>query len=462
MIKQKNFAIVDIETTGSHAGGSRITEIAILIHNGKKVLEQYHSLVNPQCAIPLAIQTLTGITPEMVDHAPVFEDIAEDVYHMLQGKIFVAHNVNFDYTFLLKELKHAGYDWQASKLCTVRLARKIFPGRPSYSLGNICKQFSIHILDRHRAMGDAEATVKLFELLLANDDQDYVGESLRKNIEHRLPTHLSIEQFNRLPESVGIYLFRDKKGKIVYVGKAINIRKRVLSHFSGSNTGLRRQQFINDICTIDFEESGTELMALLMECQLIKKHWPVHNRALKRYEPKYALIYYQDIRGYDRLAISKINKQTDNLRYFETVGEANLFLRKLMDTFSLSPALCRFFSPSTQSREDRKVDYKELPVLADHKAKMEAAFDHLKNAKHSFILLDSGRNEDEYSYIYYKEDALYAFGFVECIDQWSNVEDIVSYRDKCISNYYMQQIVLQYAERYPEKVNVLPRLSEVS
>jgi len=460
--KQKHFAIVDIETTGSHAGGSRITEIAILIHNGKKVIERYQSLVNPQCIIPLAIQTLTGITPDMLEDAPVFDDIAEDVYHLLQGKIFIAHNVNFDYTFLVKELKQAGYDWQAPKLCTVRLARKIFPGYSSYSLGNICQHFGIKIAGRHRAMGDAEATVKLVDLLLANDAGNHFEEGLRKNIEHRLPTHLSVEQFNKLPETVGIYIFRDKKGKIIYIGKAVNIKKRVLSHFSGSNTGLRRQQFINDICSIDFEESGTELMALLMECQMIKKHWPIHNRALKRYEPKYTLIRYQDIRGYDRLAVSKINPQMENLRCFETVGEANLFLSKLMDAFALAPALCTFFSPATHTREDRKVDYTQIPTLEDYRLKMEAVFDYLQNTKHSFILLDAGRTEEEKSYIYYKEDKLYAFGFVEFMDNWSNVEDIVSYRDKCISNFYMQHIVLQYAERHPEKVNTLPRLTEAS
>ncbi|GHE42398.1 exonuclease domain-containing protein [Sphingobacterium griseoflavum] len=462
MNRQKHFAIVDIETTGSHAGGSRITEIAILIHNGKKVIDRYQSLVNPQCAIPLHIQSLTGITPDMVEGAPIFEDIAEDVYHLLQGKVFVAHNVNFDYTFLVKELKQAGYDWQASKLCTVRLSRKIFPGHASYSLGTICKHFGIHIAGRHRAMGDAEATAKLVDLLLASDKGNYVDEGLRKNIEHRLPTHLSIEQFNKMPETVGIYIFRDKKGKIIYVGKAVNIKKRVLSHFSGANTGLRRQQFINDICSIEFEESGTELMALLMECQLIKKHWPIHNRALKRYEPKYTLIRYQDIRGYDRLAVSKINPQMQSLRSFETVAEANLFLSKLMETFSLSPALCTFFSPATQTREDRKIDYEQIPSLTEYSEKMNRVFDHLENAKHSFILFDTGRHDTENSYIYYKEDKLYAFGFIESMDNWSTVEDIVSYRDKCISNFYMQHIVLQYAARFPEKVNHLPKLLEVS
>lgn len=456
MKKQKHFAIVDIETTGSHAGGSRITEVAILIHNGKKVIETYQSLVNPQCPIPLAIQSLTGITSETVADAPTFEEIAEDVYHFLQGKTFVAHNVNFDYSFLVKQLKEAGYDWQAPKLCTVRLSRKIFPNHRSYSLGDICKIREIDISARHRAMGDAEATAKLFSQLLQHDENQYVQESLHKNIEHRLPTHLSVEQFQQLPETAGIYIFRNKKGKIIYVGKAVNIQKRVRSHFTGSNASLRRQQFINDIATIDFEESGTELMALLMECQMIKKHWPIHNRALKRYEPKFSLIHYQDIRGYDRLAISKASNPARSVRYFETAQEANLFLANLLEEFKLTPALCTFYSPATNTREDRRRTMEPLPPLEEHNQAVATLFLQLRERKQSFLLIDRGRNEEENSYVYYKEDRLYAFGFVERVQQWSAAEDIVSYRDKCTSNFYMQHIVLQYAERHPEKVNTLP------
>src|SRR5690606_34253787 len=138
----------------------------------------------------------------------------------------------------------------------------------------------IAIQDRHRALGDAQATVILFEKLLREDKDGFILSTLKKTKEHRLPTHIDEEDFLKLPESAGIYIFRDKHGKIIYVGKAINIKKRVLSHFTGNNGTLRRQAFINEICSIDFEESGTELMALLMECQMIKKHWPPHNSAL--------------------------------------------------------------------------------------------------------------------------------------------------------------------------------------
>lgn len=452
MSKQKKFAIVDIETTGSHAGGSRITEVAIIVVTGSKILEEYHTLVNPQIPIPLAIQSLTGISNHMVNDAPVFNEVAEDIYHLLQGKIFVAHNVSFDYSFIRRELKEAGYDWQAPKLCTVRLSRKIFPGHPSYSLGNICKYLNIPIIDRHRALGDTKATVQLFHLLYKNDKENYILESLKKNTEHRLPTHLSIKEFDRLPESPGTYLFLDSKGKIIYVGKAINIKKRVLSHFTGTNITLRRQQFINDISHIDFTESGTELMALLMECQTIKKHWPVHNRALKKYDPKYALIHYFDSRGYDRLAISKINKHHGALSYFETAAQANQNLTKLLNQFDLPPSLCTFYSPSTNTKENRTTRLDNSPDITAYQQKMEKLFEYIRTSKRSFLIIDRGRNEQENSYIYFKDNSLFAFGFFDNTQQWQNVEDIVSYRDKCVSNFYMQNIVQQYAEHHPQKV----------
>ena len=155
------YAIVDIETTGGHASANGITEIAICIHNGKKVIERYSTLVNPKREIPMYISALTGITNDMVQHAPPFEDVAHDVFHLLNNKIFVAHNVNFDHSFVRHHLLAAGYELHCNKLCTVRLRRKILPGLPSYSLGKLCRHLGIENGNRHRAAGDAEATSKI-------------------------------------------------------------------------------------------------------------------------------------------------------------------------------------------------------------------------------------------------------------------------------------------------------------
>jgi DNA polymerase-3 subunit epsilon len=160
------YAIVDIETTGGHADSNGITEIAIYVYDGEKVIDEFVSLINPESYIPAFISGYTGITNEMVENAPIFEDVAEQVHQLLKDNIFVAHNVNFDYSFIKHQLQGCGYELDTKKLCTVRLSRKVFPGYKSYSLGNICGSLNIPISDRHRAAGDAKATVILFEQIL--------------------------------------------------------------------------------------------------------------------------------------------------------------------------------------------------------------------------------------------------------------------------------------------------------
>ncbi|RYG33440.1 MAG: DNA polymerase III subunit epsilon, partial [Chitinophagaceae bacterium] len=215
------YAIVDIETTGGYAANNDITEVAIVLHNGNSVVERYETLIRPARAIPYYIQVLTGITPEMVEHAPAFEDVAEEIYDLLKDCVFIAHNVNFDYSFIKHHLSLNGYELEVPKLCTVRLSRKVFPGLLSYSLGKLCSHFDIVIENRHRAGGDADATVILFERVLANNGQEHVDKFLKKGSrEQYLPLFLPREQVENLPYTPGVYYFHDQKGKIIYVGKA--------------------------------------------------------------------------------------------------------------------------------------------------------------------------------------------------------------------------------------------------
>ncbi len=220
------YAIVDIETTGGYAANNAITEVAIVLHDGNRELKRYETLVNPAMTIPRYVQALTGITDEMVADAPYFNEIAPFIFEWLQGAVFVAHNVNFDYSFLKHQLKACGFDLDSKKLCTVRLSRKAFPGAPGYSLGKICAHLGISIPNRHRAGGDADATVLLLEKILAAGAQEHINTMLRgKNKEQYLPLHLPAEQIERLPNRAGVYYFHDQKGKVIYVGKAKNLRK---------------------------------------------------------------------------------------------------------------------------------------------------------------------------------------------------------------------------------------------
>src|ERR1700743_77967 len=222
------YAIVDIETTGGHASANGITEIAICIHDGKEVVKRYSTLVNPHREIPIYIQALTGISNDMVENAPSFGQVAHEIYQLLNGQIFVAHNVNFDYSFVRYHLGEAGYELQSNKLCTVRLGRKILPGLPSYSLGKLCRHLGIDNESRHRAAGDANATAILFSLLLQNDNGNHIWEALQqRSREQVLPANLPKDDIDQLPYTPGVYYFHNEKGKVIYVGKARNIKKRV-------------------------------------------------------------------------------------------------------------------------------------------------------------------------------------------------------------------------------------------
>lgn len=252
---------MDIETTGGYAANHRITEVAIYLHDGMQVTEAYQTLINPGRNIPYYITGLTGISTEMVLDAPTFEEIAPELIKRLEGKVFVAHNAHFDYSFLKREFELVGQPWQAKKLCTVRLSRKIIPGLRSYSLGSLAESLGIEITDRHRANGDASATVKIFDLLLRRDRDNYIAKALKRNSgETILPPNLAKDEFDRLPAKPGVYYFLNGRGQVIYVGKAINIKKRIAGHFTGDAREWSRSKIRNEIHHITYELTGNELI----------------------------------------------------------------------------------------------------------------------------------------------------------------------------------------------------------
>ncbi|MGX5819197.1 exonuclease domain-containing protein [Chitinophaga lutea] len=411
------YAIVDIETTGGHASAGSITEIAIYVHDGKEVTGRYETLVNPGRPIPRYIQALTGITDDMVADAPSFEEVAEQVHNLLQGNIFVAHNVNFDYSFLKYQLDAAGYAWQAKKLCTVRLSRKIFPGHPSYSLGNICRQLGISVVNRHRAAGDAEATVRLFEKLLSSDVDGAVAQALNaRSGEKWLPMHLPQEQVSGLPARPGVYYFHNAKGKVVYVGKARNIKKRVTSHFTGNSAGRQRQEFLRNIHSISFEPTGTELMAFILESVEIRRLWPQYNNAQKRIESRFGFYMFEDQQGYLRLAIEKRRKYTTPVFTFNLLADGHRLLKELVRTFHLCPKLC-FLQTGTDTCTGIKEQHckgacekKEKP--ARYNQRVIEALTHLQSNQPSFVIVDNGRAEHERSCILMENGKFYGMGYI--------------------------------------------------
>ena len=210
------YAIVDIETTGGYADNHKITELAIYHHDGTSITDHFHTLLNPGRKIPYFITGLTGITSQMVEEAPAFEEVSEEILSWLKDRIFVAHNAHFDFSFLKKEFESVGINWQTKKLCTVRLSRKIIPGLESYSLGRLAESLGIRIPDRHRATGDAHATAKIFSILLQRDNTGIIVKALKRNSgETILPPNLPKEDFDKLPAKAGVYYFLDAHGRAI-------------------------------------------------------------------------------------------------------------------------------------------------------------------------------------------------------------------------------------------------------
>jgi len=449
---KREYAIVDIETTGGNAGNSRITEIAIIIHDGINVVDRWETLINPQKEIPYSIFALTGITNEMVADAPAFAEVAPKIFDLLSGRVFVAHNVNFDYSFVRHQLEEADLKWTAQKLCTVRAARKIKPGFPSYSLGNLCRSLEIPLENRHRAGGDATATALLFSKLLEWDEEGTLEKMIKKTAQdQRLPPNLPPDDFEKLPQKPGVYYFYNETKKVIYVGKAVNLKKRVASHFSGHNINSQRQHFLREIHAISFEVCATELMALLLECSEIKKLWPHYNRALKSFEPKFGLYEYEARNGYKYLAVGKLSKFQTCIQAFDKEYEGINALRQLSEKYQIDYRFCKY----GKLAEDvffKSPDTSELPDMLEHNEKIDNAVNDLLQNRPTFAIIDKGRFEEESSCVYIEEGYFYGMGYIPKSNGFSRITEMKDYLTPYKSEKYIIHLIENFALKYPSKV----------
>lgn len=337
---KKNFAIIDIETTGGSAKLERIIEIAIVIYDGKKIIDSFESLINPERTIPPFITSITGITNDMVVNAPKFYEIAKDIVEITEDCIFVAHNSRFDYGFIRQEFQNLGYTYSRKQLDTIKVFRRLFPGLKSYALGNLINHFDIKVESRHRAMSDVMATLDLLKLGLKIPDADEVLKSIFgiDIKESKLPQGLSYEDIENLPQTTGVYYFLDLFDNFVYIGKAKNIKKRVKQHFQ--KISPKTNKFFNTVRKIDFIETGSELIALLLEAEEIKKYKPPVNKALRKDNFPYKIFYFKDDLGYINFSISK--KQLNGYTYlngFSSRQQAKVYLESISYKYSLCKKL---------------------------------------------------------------------------------------------------------------------------
>jgi DNA polymerase III subunit epsilon len=441
------YAIVDIETTGGSAASSGITEIAIHVHDGERVVQHFTTLINPEQRIPDFITALTGINNAMVASAPTFKEIAKTIFDLLSDTIFVAHNVNFDYSFVHHQLKQNGYELNVNKLCTVRLSRKVFKDLPSYSLGKLCRSLKINIDDRHRADGDAKATVVLFEKILALNGIEHIDKMLKRtSSEQWLPMQLEKQKINILPTTVGVYYFHDAKGKIIYVGKAINIKKRVTSHFTHNDAGNRRQNFIRLVADISFKICANELHALILESTEIKKLWPKYNYSQKQPMQKYALYSFEDNRGYIRLAIDKKKKNLSAIYNFNLLHEGQVLLRKMVEEFELNEKLCYIDKTAFSEKDAAFIDAPKF-----YNGKVRKALETLQEQLPTFALMDEGINKNEQLCFLIEKGNFWGMGFVPEDKYVNDIEKLKDKLEPFRDNDFIRNSIYNYAEQNPHK-----------
>ena len=275
-------AFVDVETTGGHPAWHRITEIAIVAMRDGQIEWRWSSLVNPAVLIPPSIQRLTGISNDMVAEAPSFEELSHEVLERLKGRRFVAHNVRFDYGFVRSELRRAGYAYSAPLACTVRLSRELFPEAGRHNLDAIIERHGLQCESRHRALPDADVLAQLWQHWRSSLTPARFAEAIELvGRRPSLPSHLPPDLIDDVPEVCGVYRFIGDGDALSYVGKAKNIRERVLAHFGGATRDSKSQRLAAQVRRIDWTETAGELGALLLEAQWVRDFKPVYNRRLR-------------------------------------------------------------------------------------------------------------------------------------------------------------------------------------
>ena len=421
-MKQKLYAVVDLETTGGRAARDKVIEIAIVLHDGAQIVDTYSTLINPECYVPYGITQLTGITQDMVQDAPRFYEVARKVVEMTEDAIFVAHNVRFDYSFLREEFARLGFTYSRKNLCTVRLSRKAFPGLPSYSLGNLIGSLGIKVDNRHRALDDALATAEILRRILnGEDNEQQVKEMVNLGIkEALLPKNLTVEQIHGLPEECGVYYFHNQKGDVVYVGKSINIKKRVAEHFANkSEKGSKLQQHVHDI---SFELTGSELVALLLESHEIKRLSPSINRAQRVRRFPFVIHTYEDEAGYCRFEVAPVNaknrKKYNIISEYPKLSHAKNQLGRALEQHELCSRLCGLHPGNGACFHYHiKQCHGACAGIEPPESYNERAGEARENLStifdKDFFILDQGRCPEEMAVVLVEDGNYCGFGFVE-------------------------------------------------
>lgn len=394
------FAVIDVETTGLDPVRDKVIELGIVITDGKTVSAEKSYLIQPGRNLPAKIRQLTGIDDTMLQDGQLFEDLVDEIIEITEGCVLVGHHVSFDYSFLRNEMKLSGVTFTRKTLCTAELSRYLFPGAGSHSLASVCKRLGVINSRAHRALPDAQATAKALHAMLPKLSDGFVIALFRshKNTTH-IPSHLKEYIQSELPESPGIYYFIGRNNRPLYIGKAVNLKSRVISHFRGEGNSLKILALGARIKKITYQLAGSELMATLMEDHEIRHYWPELNNAQKQPPTRFGVVFYKDQLNTWRMSIAKGGKEYLFLATFHRYHLAYEYVKGLVSQYGLDPSKCGV--PGQIESDD-----------FSHNRKFTQMIEEVRNRKLTEVYFTEGRSGDEVGYILLQNRKYKGIGFL--------------------------------------------------
>ncbi|PHN92441.1 exonuclease [Maribacter sp. 6B07] len=422
------YAILDIETTGGKFNEEGITEIAIHKFDGQKVVDKFISLVNPEKEIQPFVVKLTGINSKMLRTAPKFYEVAKRIIEITEDTVIVAHNAQFDYRILRTEFRRLGYNFERKTLCTVDLSKLLLPDAESYSLGKLVRSLGIPVSDRHRANGDALATVKLFKLLLAKDSEKIIiKDAIRKETQGEL-SEKQLDIVRDLPNETGVFYMHNKDGDIIHLSKTSDLKKKVNQIFTKSNQKFKK--LAKETKKVTYELTGNDLVAILKEHQELLKIRPKYSTIPKKRMYSHAICITIDEHGYYKLKIEPYRECKEPLGLFNGVFSAKNYRYKITKEFGLCEKLngisearnnCSGYDEGTcQGACINKED------VAEYNKRVTAAITKNSIKGNKVLVIDKGREIGEQSAILLKNGSLVGLGFYDLNHQINNIHILES------------------------------------
>ncbi len=443
------YTILDIETTGGKYNEEGITEIAIHKFDGHQVVDKFISLVNPEKEIQPFVVKLTGINSKMLRTAPKFHEVAKRIVEITEGTVVIAHNAQFDYRILRTEFRRLGYNYERKTLCTVELSKKLLPEEESYSLGKLVRSLGIPVSDRHRANGDALATLKLFKLLLTKDLEKSIIKSVVKaeTLGELSPRQLDI--IEQIPSETGVYYMHNKDGDIIFLGKSTNMKKKVNQHFTKSGDRARRLQKATKKVT--FEKTGNELIAVLKEHEELKRTRPRYNTIQKKKQFSHAIYRSMNESGYQTLEIALDKDSKEKVTTFNSKQSANEFLQKLNLKFQLCAKLNGLSQAEKSCSKFNDVDCNGACVdkenASDYNQRVQEAIATYSVSAKNIIISDKGRVIGEHSAILIKNGILQGMGYYDLNHQINNIHILESIITPMTSTINTKHIIESYLRK---------------